>query len=114
MSVPLAIAKTARAAALTASAVSETASITIGMETALAKEFSATAEDIKHGSGRRQLGLRLPCGVELVPPRWQAEGHLPPRPDSAGCPQHRPTEKTQPQRFNRGSDANNNHHVERC
>jgi hypothetical protein len=51
MTVPLAITETTRAAALTAGAISETASITIGMEAALAEKFPAAAEEINHGVG---------------------------------------------------------------
>ena len=51
MTVPLAITETTRPAALTAGAISETASITIGMKAAKADEFPAAAEEINHGVG---------------------------------------------------------------
>ncbi|HZD13556.1 MAG TPA: hypothetical protein VE196_00150 [Pseudonocardiaceae bacterium] len=51
MSVPLAITETTRAAALTAGAISEDASLTIGIQAAKADEFPAAAEEINHGVG---------------------------------------------------------------
>jgi hypothetical protein len=63
---------------------------------------------------RRQLGLRLPCGVELVPLGGRPRVICRLGPTAQSVLNIDQLKKPQPQRFNRGSDANNNHHVERC